>query len=145
MNNCKEMEEVLSEMVFGDVSHEEQEKLHSHLAECDGCMKFYLSLNETLADTEGVELISGLSAKQKGKIFAVAKKFDEVGNAPIKKFKWSVPLSIAAALVVCGLLITSNMKVMHKEAAADANKDYESSDYDEKKKVSHKTRSSGDG
>ena len=74
MKNCKEFEEAISEMVFGAVPFEHKEELHGHIAECQACMDFYLSLYETLADTEDEDLAEGLTSKQKAKIFATARQ-----------------------------------------------------------------------
>ena len=80
MKNCKEFEEDLSEMVFGEISEERQFELHDHLATCEPCMEFYLSLYETLADTEGEEIAEGLTSKQKARILATACQMDEENN-----------------------------------------------------------------
>ena len=106
MKNCQDREELLSEMIFGVVSEEEAFEAHEHLAECDGCMNFYISLYETLADTDGEELADGLTIAQKAQIFATAKQIDQKQEEKkVKKFRWSTPLSFAAAVTISGIII----------------------------------------
>ena len=104
MKPCSKYEERISEMLFGEIPENESQKLHIHMAACDGCMDFYLSLYETLEAGEGEDF--SLSEDQKKEIFDVAEKLDK----PIKKLSplWTTGVSIAASIVVSGVVIVSS-------------------------------------
>ena len=67
MKPCTKFEERISEMLFGEIPQNESQKLHIHMAGCDGCMEFYLSLYETLEAGENEEF--SLTEAQKNEIF----------------------------------------------------------------------------
>ena len=101
MKPCKKYEERISEMLFGEIPENEAHVLHIHMAGCEGCMNFYLSLYETLEADENADF--SLSDTQKNEIFEVAEKLDK----PIKKFSsfWTTGVSIAASVIVSGIII----------------------------------------
>ena len=103
MKPCKKFEERISEMLLGEIPENEEHMLHIHMAACDGCMDFYLSLYETLEVDDSEEF--ALTEEQKSQIFERAEKLDK----PIKKLSpfWTTGVSIAASLVVSGIIILS--------------------------------------
>ncbi len=117
MKPCKKFEERISEMLFGEIPENEEHMLHIHMASCDGCMNFYLSLYETLEVDDREEFT--LTKEQKVLIFEQAEKLDK----PIRKLSplWTTGVSIAASIIVSGIIILS--KGNRKESAM--NYDYE--------------------
>ena len=128
MKPCKKNEELISEMLFGEVPSNEQEWLHDHMADCDGCMNFYLSLYETLEAGEGGDFF--LTDEQKEKIFSHAEEMDEQ-KKPIK-FNWTFIASVAASLAVSGVIIglsSGSFKEMRPMSNVDSAADYKSEEY----------------
>lgn len=123
MKPCTKFEERISEMLFGEIPENESQKLHIHMAGCDGCMEFYLSLYETLEAGENEEF--SLTEDQKNEIFEEAEKLDK----PIKKFSplWTTGVSIAASLVVSGIVIMSSSGSLGGPALS-SYKTYEATD-----------------
>ena len=111
MNKCKcdEIEIQISEMILGEVSKETSEKVHEHIAECESCMGFYLSMAETFDDENDAVKVDGLTQTQKMKIFTEAKAIDTIKNfpakPPVKKFPWMIVLTSAAAVCISGVII----------------------------------------
>ncbi|MCM8528271.1 MAG: von Willebrand factor type A domain-containing protein [Lentisphaeraceae bacterium] len=121
MKPCKKFEERISEMLFGEVPEEECQKLHMHMSGCEGCMSFYLSLYETLETGENEDFY--LTEEQKSEIFKEAVKLDE----PVKKMNqlWSVGISVAASITLCGLIILSDSNLLNQPKAAVEGYKYE--------------------
>jgi Ca-activated chloride channel homolog len=108
MNKCSDIEIQISEMILGEISQVEQSIVHEHLAACDSCMGFYLSMSETFEQAPAQEE-SGLTQDQKMNILTAAKKIDssEKVSAPLKskKFPWQMVMSVAAALAISGVIV----------------------------------------
>ena len=106
---CDEVEIQISEMILGEVSEETVKKVHEHIAECESCMGFYLSMVETFDDEVDAKEVTGLSQAQRMQIFAEAKRIDAIkkmtDKPPVKKFPWSVILSCAAAVCVSAVIV----------------------------------------
>jgi len=117
---CNDIEIAISEMTLGKVSTELEQQIHAHIAECESCMGFYLSMAETFGpqDEKGDE--QGLSTEQKMAIFAEAQKIDAAvqENPPqeVKKFSWNIVLSVAAALIVSGIILFPALKERSESA-----------------------------
>ena len=128
MKPCKKNEELISEMLFGEVPSNEQEWLHDHMADCDGCMNFYLSLYETLEAGEGGDFF--LTDDQKENIFSHAEDLDEQ-KKPIK-FNWTFIVSVAASLAVSGVIIglsSGSLREMSSMDNVESASDYKSKEY----------------
>ncbi len=126
MKPCKNFEEKISEMLLGEISENEADMLHIHMANCEGCMEFYLSLFETLKVTEDKSEFH-LTEGQKNRIFDLAKQ----SSLPPKKFPnyWNIGASVAASLAVSGFIILSDMKSNSVLAVKSSEYKYREADY----------------
>ncbi|MCH2207906.1 MAG: von Willebrand factor type A domain-containing protein [Lentisphaerales bacterium] len=122
MSKCCDIEIEISEMVLGEVSQETAERVHAHIAGCESCMGFYLSMIETFDPEVGSEEVEGLTQNQKMAIFQEAKKVDSKNELAqdlrIKKFPWHVVISVAAALVIAAYIILPKLSGAHNSARA---------------------------
>ena len=133
MKACENYEERISEMLLGEIPAEEQQQLHLHMSNCEGCMEFYISLYETLEVDEKMDF--SLTDEQREEIFDHAREM-----SPSKKvIPWNIIFSVAAALVVSFTILAVNTESpdvsLDKHAEKTNYKALESIEYETSKKT----------
>jgi len=115
-NGCGEFEGLIAAALYQNLRADEQARLDQHLQGCDSCRRESQELGRTVqrvgrpdaesADTQGDAFLAGIRKKLTQKTHRKL----AIRKAPVRRFAWVLPTSIAAALLLTALGIFLSRK-----------------------------------